>query len=151
MSSDTPQPDNPDHALVLNFIAGSGEPVPLDTSPLLQALNGVLLVHDPDTLSLTFEFAPGPLFRQGAGFVQGGAIAAMLDFAMAFAGMAVIPPDKSVTTTAMTSSFHAGARAERYIVIGRIDKPGRRFLFASATIEAEGRVIAQATSGLLVI
>ncbi len=94
---------------------------------------------------------PGELFRQGAGVVQGGALAAMLDFAMAFAGFTQVPSGSTVSTLNLNVAMQRPATAASYRVLGRIDKPGRRAMFASAEITGDRGVVASATSTLLVL
>lgn len=142
---------NPDREAIRAFVAAPGRPVPMETNPLLAALGARLTGFDPGRRELTMSFAPQPLFWQGAGMVQGGALAAMLDFVMGFAGMAVAAPQQSITTTSLTTSFYAAARAPGYVARGIIEKPGRRVMFASAELEGEGKVVAAATSVLLVL
>ncbi len=148
MSTDA---SNPDLELVRRFVADGGGARPVTTSPLLSALGAELVWFDPERRELTMRFSPDDLFRQGAGFIQGGAITAMLDFAMAFAGMAVSEPGKSITTANMTTSFYAPAAGRSYVATGRIDRQGRRIMFAAADLSSDERVVAAATSSLLVI
>lgn len=96
-------------------------------------------------------FAPQPLFFQGAGFVQGGAMAAMLDFVMAFAGMAAAGPEHTVTTTSMTTSFLTGATGARFRAVGEVEKAGRRVIHVRGRLECDGRAVASAGSTLLVL
>lgn len=142
---------NPDREAVRAFLADPGRPVAMETSPLLAALGARLAGHDPTRRELVMTFAPQPLFRQGAGVVQGGAVSAMLDFVMGFAGMATAAAGQSITTTSLTTSFYGPARAAEYVARGRIEKPGRRVMFAAAELEGEGRIVAAATSVLLVV
>ncbi len=140
---------NPDHILVRTFMTGAGEAVAVDTNPLFKALNTTLLAIDGQTVTLRFE--PGDLFRQGSGVVQGGAISAMLDFAMAFAAMTVVEPPSSVSTTAINTSFYGAGRGKVYEAVGTVEKAGRRVVFTAATLSCDGKEIAAATSTLLVV
>jgi uncharacterized protein (TIGR00369 family) len=142
---------NPDHVLMRAFMAGDGAPVPVETNALFRALNTTLVSYDADGRKVTLRFEPGDLFRQGSGVLQGGAISAMLDFAMAFAAMTTVDLGQSVTTSSMTTSFYAAGKGAAYEAVGTVEKPGRRLVFTSATISAEGRTIAAATSTLLVV
>ena len=142
---------NPDHMLMRAFMAGDGAPVAVETNGLFRALNSTLSGYDAAARAVTLRFEPDDLFRQGSGVVQGGAISAMLDFAMAFASMTVVELDHSVTTTAMNTSFYAAGRGRVYEAVGKVDKPGRRMVFTSATLTCEGREIAAANSTLLVV
>ncbi len=143
--------ENPDHALMRAFMAGGRGPVAVDSNPLFVALDTTLAACDLDARTVTLRFAPGDMFRQGSGVIQGGAISAMLDFAMAFAAMTVIEPDKTVTTTAMNTSFYAAGKGAIYEAVGKVEKPGRRVVFTSAELTCEGKTVAAATSTLLVV
>lgn len=142
--------ENPDRAAVLAFVTG-GPAGPVATSPLLEALGAEFAGFDPEAGTLTLRFCPAPLFRQGADVVQGGAVCAMLDFVMAFAAMAAVGPDGHVATTTLTTAFLAAADAENCVGVGRIDKAGRRLVYARAELLAGARTVATATSALLVI
>ena len=140
---------NPDHALMRAFMAGDRTPVAVGSNPLFVALRTTLVACDADARTVTLRYEPGELFRQGGGVIQGGAVSAMLDFAMAFSAMTVIGPDSTVTTTSMSTSFYAAGRGEAYEAVGKVEKPGRRVVFTSATLTCDGREIAAATSTLL--
>ena len=142
---------NPDLDAVRAFVSGARPAGRIDTSPLLTALGAELISFDPNRKELLLRYAPDALFRQGAGFVQGGAVTAMLDFAMAFAGLAVGEAGTSITTANMNVSFHAPASATSYEARGWIVKQGRRAMFTAAEITADGRSVAAATSTLLVV
>ncbi len=142
--------DNPDLALVRRFVAEGGER-PIETSPLLAALGASLVGFDPARRELTMRFVPGDVFRQGAGFIQGGVLSAMLDFAMAFVGMAVSEEGKSITTASMNTSFYLPASGKVYVATARVERQGRRILFAAADLSCDERTVAAATSSLLVI
>ncbi|MFC3227691.1 PaaI family thioesterase [Marinibaculum pumilum] len=148
----TQQPMNPDREAIRAFVVDPSGPVPMPTNPLLAAFGAELLALDREARVLTMRFTPQPLFWQGAGVVQGGALAAMLDFVMGFAGMAVATDSQTITTTSLTTSFYAAARSESYTARGVVAKPGRRVMFATAELEgADGRAVAAATSTLLVL
>jgi acyl-coenzyme A thioesterase PaaI-like protein len=144
-------PANPDHALMRLFMEGDGALVPVRTNLLFEALNTTLVGHDVVARTVTLRFEPGDLFRQGSGIIQGGAISAMLDFAMAFAAMTTVELDASVTTTSMNTSFYAAGKGKVYEAVGKVDKPGRRVVFTSAVLTCEGKQVAAATSTLLVV
>jgi len=142
---------NPDLLHVRAFVSGAAGPGPIATSPLLVALGTELLGYDTARKELVIRYTPGELFRQGAGMIQGGAVAAMLDFAMALAGMAACEDGTSITTTMMNTSFLLPAGGTVYEARGRIFRQGRRVMFAQAELSDGGRVVASATSSLLVI
>jgi uncharacterized protein (TIGR00369 family) len=142
---------NPDLVLVRRFIAAPGVPLAVDSNPLAVALGARLEGFDSGRRELAMAYAPQPLFRQGAGVVQGGAIASMLDFAMAFACFTQLPDGAAVSTLTLGVTLQKAATAARYEAIGRVDKPGRRVMFASAEMKAGDGLIATSTSTLLVL
>ncbi len=142
---------NPDLVLVRRFMANGGEAVAVDSNPLAVALGCVLEAWEPGRRELVFRYEPQQTFRQGAGVVQGGAVATMLDFAMAFAGFTQLADDAVLSTLTMNVVFQKAARSARYTAHGRIEKPGRRVMFAAAEISDGEAVIATATSTLLVL
>lgn len=144
---------NPDAELLRALMSGAvAAPAAVTSNRLAAALGARLLAADAAARSVRLSFVPGEEFLQGAGVVQGGAVSAMLDFAMAWACFTVLPAGQTVTTTSMTTNF-MGAAAGGVAVeaTGRIDKPGRRVMFASAELRAGGKLIASGTSSLLVL
>ena len=142
---------NPDLVLVRRFLAASGVPLAVASNPLAIALGLRLEAYDAECRELAMRCEPQPLFRQGAGVVQGGAVASMLDFAMAFAGFTQLGDADALSTVTINVVLQKAATAASYELRGRVDKPGRRIMFASAALTAGDSVIATATSTLLVL
>lgn len=140
---------NPDIVELRAFMA-SGEPAAIGSSPLLEALGARFVAHDPQARTLMLEFLPSDLFRQGAGNVQGGAVGAMLDFAMAFAAFTVLGEGQAGVTVALNTQFCGAAAAGAVTATGRVDKAGRKMLFASGELRQGDRLIATAQSTLAV-
>jgi uncharacterized protein (TIGR00369 family) len=141
---------NPDLEFARAFFADPS-PRPMHTSALLEALGAELVGYNKGRRELTMRFSPGDLFRQGTGNIQGGAITAMLDFAMVLAAFAEIDQASTVSTTTMTSSFYGPGSGREFTAVGRVEKPGRRLIFTSAELWAGDKAIAGATSTLLVL
>lgn len=141
---------NPDVVALRAFLA---QPVsqPMMSSPLLSALGARLEAWDAERQQLTISFAPGALFRQGAGLIQGGAVTAMLDFALAFAAIAVLPEGQAAVTTTLTTNLIGAGSTPEVIVRGRVLRAGRRSIFAEADMTSDRRLIATASSTLLPI
>lgn len=142
--------ENPDHAALHAFLAGR-RAGPIHTSPLLEAMGASLECWDAEAGRLVMGFAPQPMLRQGAGVVQGGVLAAMLDFVMAFTGMAAAGADHTVTTTSMTTNYLSGSKGGALRAIGRVEKAGRRIIYVRGTLEEGGKPVASASSTLLVL
>lgn len=141
---------NPDRALVLQFLRGGGQPLAITSNPLASDLGGMIrgLAATDGTALLAFE--PPHRFLQGAQILQGGAIATMLDFAMAFAAHARLEmQDQAFATASLTVQFLRPAPAPaRYLARGRILKSGSRLLYAEADLcrESETHIIATASA-----
>ncbi len=144
---------NPDKALLLRFLDNPGAPAVVDSNPLAVALRCRLLEADPMKGFVRLDFEPDETFLQGNGAVQGGAVAAMLDFAMAFAALAALPGEQGGATTSMTVNYLKAVRAGRYEAIGRIERKGRSVVFARGELRPEGglELAATASSVLAVI
>jgi uncharacterized protein (TIGR00369 family) len=107
---------------------------------------------DAERREVEIEFMPGSQFLQGAGVVQGGAVAAMLDVAMVCAALAVIPDGKSVVTSTLNVSYLRAARHGRFRAIGTVERSGRTLVFARARLEdAHGEPVASGSSSLPVV
>jgi uncharacterized protein (TIGR00369 family) len=139
---------NTDRALVLEFLAGARKPLPITSNPLASALGGELLELDADAGTAVLAFRPPQSFSQGAGVLQGGIVATLLDFAMAFAVHAVLATRARAFATANLSvSLLRPAHPGRYLARGRVVRAGRTLLFAEATLVAQdGGIVATATA-----
>jgi len=73
---------NPDQALIQRFLASDRQPMAFDANPMAVALGASLLAVDVEAGRVELRFAPQGLFIQGTGVLQGGAVTAMLDFAI---------------------------------------------------------------------
>ena len=125
---------NPDHALIRDFLAGDGTPRPFDANPLARGLGAQLLAADAREGSVTLGFTPGPQFLQGNGCVQGGIVAAMLDFALALAVLTRLAPGRSHSTASFSVNLLRPTRMGRYIAQSRIQRLGSRLAFADASL-----------------
>ncbi len=143
---------NPDQVLLHRFLAGAAGPAPMDTNPLAAALGARLLQVDAVRQRVVLDFLPGPLFVQGSGVLQGGAVASMLDFAMAFATLAVLPMERRCATVQLATSFLRAAPAGRCQAIGEIEKLGRSMAFTRAELRPAdgGPLLATASSTLAI-
>ncbi|MGH8228451.1 MAG: PaaI family thioesterase [Steroidobacteraceae bacterium] len=126
---------NTDRVLAVQFLEGGGKPLPLASNPLARALAGELLELDAERGSALLAFTPPQQFLQGAGVIQGGIVAALLDFAMAFAALAALGgADRPFATATLQVSLMKPAPPGRYLARGRIVRKGRRLMFAEAAL-----------------
>lgn len=149
----TPVFGNPDQALIHRFRHQEGGPLPIDSNPMAIALGAELLGVDAAAGVVELAFEPAPLFIQGTGVLQGGAVTAMLDFAMAFATLAHLPPHHSCATVNLNTAFLRPAPQGRYVATGTVERRGKALAFTHARLmRADDRqVVATATSTLAVI
>lgn len=128
--------------------------IEIDGNPMAQALQARLEALDSEDGRLTMTFEPASCFLQGAGRLQGGAIAGMLDFAMAFSAMAQLQDGESCATVTLTTSMLRGAAPGRYLARGIVERRGRNMVFARAelaTSDAPADLVATATSVLMIV
>ena len=144
---------NPDQALIHRFIEGGSTPILFDANPMARALGAELRAADLTTGRVALAFAPDPLFIQGTGVLQGGAVTAMLDFAMAFAALAHLPVGASCATVNLNTAFLRPAPKGRYVAVGEVERRGKQLAFTHARLlrEEDQVVVATATSTLAVI
>jgi len=129
---------NPDHTAIFDFLSGDGAPVPLTSQPFLKALKGEILGIDRDAGLMTLGFQPGEEFLQGLNVIQGGIVTAMLDFAMAFAGLARSAEGTQFGTVSLTTNFMRPVTPGRYVCRGRVVRQGSRMIFADSELMKEG-------------
>jgi uncharacterized protein (TIGR00369 family) len=137
---------NKDRDLVQRFLRDSPAAVLIDSNPLASELCGSLLAADAHTGTAVLSFEPTERFVQGAAVLQGGIVAAMLDFAMAFAVWTQMPADKAFSTATLTVNLLRPAVPARYIASGRVVRMGARVVFASSEIVKEGETVLVATA-----
>lgn len=143
--------ENPDRLRIREFLTGPQTPLVFDSSPLLVALGTTIM--SAQIGRITLRFVPEPLFLQGASVVQGGAVSAMLDFAMAAAVMTSLDGKIHFVTASLTVSFLAAVRPGQLVADGEVDRLGRRNGFARANLRAEGSdvILATASSVLTIL
>jgi uncharacterized protein (TIGR00369 family) len=143
---------NPDHILLTAFLSGNRTPVPVTSNPLAAALQTQLLEADAAGKAV-LSFDPPETFIQGAHVLQGGAVATMLDFALAFAMLAALPPDRTFATASLTTNFLKPAAAGKYIARGSVDRLGSQVAFGSAVLQRadSGQTVATATAVMPIV
>ena len=125
------------HPILEAFLKAGGGPVAM-REPLAASLKGEVLALDPAAGSAVLAFDPGEQFLQGGGAIQGGIVAAMLDYAMALAAFSRLPAGKSFGTVSLTTHFLKPARPGRHLARASLDRMGASMIFASGTLMKEG-------------
>jgi len=96
-------------------------------------LLGIELVNvSPGTAELSFEIR-GELM-QNHGVVHGGAIASLIDTAMAFAIISVLSPKQKVTTVDLTVNYLRPLTKGKVSAVAKVVKAGRRIIVVSAEV-----------------
>jgi len=146
-------PLNADLAALQRFFENGRQPTAVDTNPMAQALGMRLIDIDAQAGRIRLEFEPAPYFVQGTNVLQGGAVAGMLDFAMAFATLATVGAQQSCASVNLNTSFLKAAGPGRYVAVGELDRRARTMAFASATLataDEPDAPVATATSVLVI-
>lgn len=143
---------NPDHALVRRYIAAPSHAVRVDTNPLAADLRMRLQAFDDAARTLVTRFEPAAHHLQGNGVVQGGIVATMLDFGLAFGVLAMLAPQKTAATVALNVQFERAVMPGELEVRATVDRLGGRLAFATATLCQAGgaEVLARASATLAV-
>ena len=140
---------NADRALVLEFLRNGGRPAAIASNPLARDLAAHILALDAELGTAVLAFAPPERFVQGAGVLQGGIVATLLDFAMAFAAHARLArEERAFSTATLNVALLRPAPPGRYLAKGTIVRAGGRLFYAEAdlTAEAGGESIARASA-----
>ncbi|HMN79477.1 MAG TPA: PaaI family thioesterase [Burkholderiaceae bacterium] len=147
----TESAENPDVVLVRRAVHDGLRDVPMDVNPLAADLGTRIVEAVPGRIRLSY--LPGPRFIQGAGVVQGGIVATMIDFALAFAVMTRLDGGAGAATVSLTVNFVKPVAGGRLLICdARLDRLGGRMAFASAVLtDAEGELLATGSSPLAVM
>lgn len=144
------QPDNPTRAFLAAAVAERRIGVSLGANPALASFQAVLLDVSDEELAIGFT-APD-YTTQGNGVVGGGALATMLDQAMAIAVLARLKPGQTCSTIGLNVNILRSGLAGAFVAKAAIDKLGGRVVFARAQLLDEaGALLATASSSLAVL
>jgi uncharacterized protein (TIGR00369 family) len=143
---------NTDYLFLQAFLAGNRAAAPIESSPLAVLLNAQLLEAAASGKAV-ISFEPPDTFIQGARVLQGGTVATMLDFALAFAVLAALPADRTCATASLTTNFLKPAGPGKYIARGGIDRLGNQVAFATAVLQRadNNQTVATATAVMPVV
>ena len=117
----------------------------LDSVPFARLLGIELDEIDAGIATLGLEIKPE--LKQNHGVVHGGAIAALIDSATAFAIISLLPPDEHATTVDLTISYLRPLTEGRARAVARVIRSGRRLIVVSAELfDHKGTLAATALS-----
>lgn len=143
---------NADQKLVRDFVKNGGHPLAITSSPLSMAVNATIVHVSEAPVRAELSFEPGPTFLQANGVIQGGAVAIMLDMAMAFAALHNCADGQLIATANMNVSYLRAAPIAKWSVVGEVERFGRSLIFAKASMQnSDGIVAATATSTLSIL
>lgn len=121
--------------------------------PPISRLMGFTLVEVREGYA-AFECEPAEFHYNPIGAVHGGLACTLLDSALGCAGHTILPAGVGYTSVDLNVRYlrpitHASGLLR---ATGRVVKPGRRVIFTEGELtDADGRVVASATSSLLVL
>lgn len=128
--------------------SSQGEPLRIEVSPFMVALKMDITSIDATAGRLHAAFEPGAEYVGGARpTVHGGAIATMLDIAMATMAVALSAPDKAVATANLNVSYLRPLPAGRCSCDVEVERMGRTLGFMRGVlVDANGALVATATA-----
>jgi uncharacterized protein (TIGR00369 family) len=130
---------NTDRDFVLELSKSGRFPAKIVSNPLARELEAEVLELAAGSGRAVLAFDPPARFAQGGAVLQGGIVAALLDFAMAFAAHAQLAGEsRGFATAALNVQFLRPAPPARYIARGHIVRAGRKLLFARAELASGG-------------
>lgn len=142
--------NNPDKELLSKLLQGEIIENHTRGNPFAEALKLHIEEVSPQKIKLKFEISHQ--FTQGHGMVQGGILAAMLDFGAAFLGLMNTKDEKSIVTTNLSINYLRAAPAGIFYVAAQLDKAGSKMVFCSADLyQHSGKNIATAVFSMAVV
>ncbi len=139
--------NNADRDLIAKSFGGPF-PLAVGTSALAAELSTQILQAGPGEICLSFVV--GDRFTQATGVLQGGAVASMLDFGLAFAALTLRGPGESAVTLSLAINYLRPALPGSYEVHAKVIRAGRRLTFVEASLLGPaGDAVATASSPLL--
>ena len=117
-----------------------------------QLLGISILDVTPGGGRMKFQYQPTEAMTNPKGFVQGGFVTAMLDDVMAPALISTCPPDTSIPTLEIKTSFIKGVKPGPLIAEGWIVQKARTIGFMAAELRSlEGDLLASASATFRII
>lgn len=125
-------------------------PNPVPPSDLSETLGLVRVVEMDPAGRARIEYRAGAHMCHSGGVVQGGFVTGWIDAAMAHAAIAMAGPDVVPMSLELKVSFFAPARPGVLTAEAWVEKRGRSTcFFEGRLLDAEGRILAKASSTLM--
>lgn len=135
----------------MSWSAGD-EPLALRSCPIAEEYALSLVGLDRDAGKLRIRAELGERWLNGGGVIQGGIVAGILDFAMAFAVLARLGSNQALATTNLDVSYLRPCLPGTFEAEGVVVSLGRSVAFLSAEMfNSEGKCVATATSTGMVL
>ena len=120
-------------------------------SPSSLTLGFEILALDMKAWTTRVRFDGKPEFRNPAGYVQGGFLAAMLDDTIGFLAGMKTAPNALPSTVDLHTTFLRPVRVGAIEVAAKLSNIGRAMIFTEATLyDARGKEAARSTASLTV-
>ena len=117
----------------------------LDSVPYIDLLG--IELEEVNSGSATLSFQVRKELTQNHGVVHGGAIASLIDTAMAFAIISILEKGETVTTVDLTISYLRPLTSGRVRAIAKVLRAGRRLITVSAEVfRDDGKLASTALS-----
>lgn len=142
--------ENADRVLVAQVVREALTDVAVNANPIAQAMG--MTIERAQRARVWLRFDIGEQFTQGGGMIQGGIVAAMLDFGMAFAALTTVAQGESVASVSLTVNYLRPSAPGRYRVVAHVEKEGARMLFARADLSRDdGEAVASASAPITIL
>lgn len=120
-------------------------------SPSSLTLGFEILALDMKAWTTRVRFDGKPAFRNPAGYIQGGFLAAMLDDTIGFLAGMKVAPRALPSTVDLHTQFLRPVRTGAIEVSAKLSNIGRAMIFTEATLyDARGKEAARATASLTI-
>ena len=120
-------------------------------SPSSTTLGFEVLALDMKAWTTRVRFDGKPEFRNPAGYIQGGFLAAMLDDTIGFLAGMKTSPNALPSTVDLHTSFLRPVRVGAIEVAAKLSNIGRAMIFTEATLyDARGKEAARSTASLTI-
>ncbi len=127
---------------------GSG-PLPLSQCPEAGALGACLILADAQGSRIELGFELAEHFIQGAGVIQGGVLATMLDLALQTVARHALPPGRAPSRATLNVSLLRACDAGPVRAEAVIERAGRSVVFAQARLfNPQGQCLATGSAAM---
>jgi len=121
-------------------------------SPAAELLGWKALEAEPGSGKVRMQFEARPEFTNSTGHVQGGFVAAMLDYCVSPAAATTLPPGGRVITLELKANFLRPAGVGTLVGEGRVVHRGSSVAFAEAELwDSKGAKVATGTATILLV